>query len=65
MSTLKSWTNIEGLMNRSIQAGSMAAELGGTWREERITQHLSASKVHLGPINELGWGGMAVVEMEN
>lgn len=41
MSTLRTWTNREGLMNRSIQAGSMAAELGGTWREEQITQHLS------------------------
>lgn len=57
MSTLRSWTNREGLMNRSIQAGSVAAVLGGTWHEGRITQHLPVRKVHLGPVNELGWGG--------
>lgn len=57
MSTLSSWTDREGLMNRTIQAGSMTAELGGAWHEERTTQDPSLSKVHLGPINELGWRG--------
>lgn len=56
MSTLRSWTNREELMNLSVPAGRVAAGLRGTGHEEQITQHLSWGKVHLGPINELGWG---------